>query len=72
MRAWRRRGPDRAFITGLDRELLDRGPVAAIQAQVREALAQTEERGLILAPSCAIPTTAPAAHLQAACDALAT
>jgi uroporphyrinogen decarboxylase len=61
---------DRAFITGLDRDLVGNGPVAAIQAQVREAVAQTEGQGLILAPSCVIPTTAPAAHLQAVRDAL--
>jgi uroporphyrinogen decarboxylase len=56
---------DRAFLAGLDRELLGSGPAAAIQAQAREAVAQTEGRGLILAPSCVIPTTAPEAHLQA-------
>jgi uroporphyrinogen decarboxylase len=61
---------DRAFITGLDRDLVGDGPVAAIQAQVREAVAQTGRKGLILAPSCVIPTTAPAAHLQAVRDAL--
>ena len=56
---------DRAFLAGLDRNLLGSGPAAAIQAQVREAVAQTEGRGLILAPSCVIPTTAPEAHLHA-------
>lgn len=65
-----RRRTRRAFITGLDRELLNRGPVTAIEAQVREALAQTAGRGLILAPSCVIPTTAPAAHLRAVCSAI--
>jgi uroporphyrinogen decarboxylase len=69
---------DRAFITGLDRDLLDRGPVAAIQAQIREALAQTGEgteatgkgRGLILAPCCVIPTTTPPEHWRAVHDVL--
>ena len=64
----------RAFITGLDRELLGRGPAAAIEAQVGEALSQTGGRGLILAPSCVIPTTAPPHHLAAvrrACPATA-
>jgi uroporphyrinogen decarboxylase len=56
---------DRAFLTGLDRCLLNDGPPAAIEAQVHEALAQTERRGLILAPSCVIPTTTPAEHLAA-------
>jgi uroporphyrinogen decarboxylase len=62
---------DRAFITGLDRNLFDRGPAAAIQDQVRDALAQTEGRGLILAPSCVLPTTVPAKYLQAVRHALA-
>jgi uroporphyrinogen decarboxylase len=56
---------DRLFVTGLDRELLGRGPTAAIQAQVREVLAQTEGRGVILAPSCVIPTSAPPEFLAA-------
>ena len=48
-----------------DRNLLDRGPVEAIHAQIRDALAQTEGRGMILAPCCVIPTTTPPDHLQA-------
>jgi len=55
----------RAFLTGLDRDLLRQGPVAAIKEQARQALVQTEGRGLILAPSCVIPTDAPDAHLRA-------
>jgi uroporphyrinogen decarboxylase len=61
---------DRAFLSGLDRDLLGGGPAAAIAAQARQAVAQTKGRGLILAPSCVIPTTAPAAHLQAVRDAV--
>jgi uroporphyrinogen decarboxylase len=61
---------ERAFLTGLDRELLDHGPTEAIQAQVHKAIAHTKGQGLILAPSCVIPPTAPAGHLQAVCDAL--
>jgi uroporphyrinogen decarboxylase len=61
-----------ALVTGLDRVLLGHGPVGSIRAQVREALAQTEGRSLILAPSCVIPTTAPAEHLQAVRDSIAT
>jgi uroporphyrinogen decarboxylase len=61
---------DRAFLTGLDRQLLDHGPAGAIHAQVHEAIAQTRGRGLILAPSCVIPPTAPVANLQAVRDAL--
>lgn len=59
-----RQRTDRAFLTGLDRDLLGNGPPEAIRAQIREAVAQTEGRGLILAPSCVIPTTTPAAHLR--------
>ena len=65
-----RQQTDRAFITGLDRELLERGPAAAIQEQVRQALARTQRRGLVLAPSCVIPPTTPAEHLEAVRDAL--
>jgi uroporphyrinogen decarboxylase len=65
-----RQRTDRAFITGLDRELLEYGPESAIQSQVRQAVAQTEGRGLILAPSCVIPTTTLPAHLQAVRDAI--
>jgi uroporphyrinogen decarboxylase len=69
---------DRAFVAGLDRELLDSGPLAAIRAQVGETLIRTggceeggrEGLGLILAPSCVIPTTAPAAHLWAVRDTI--
>jgi uroporphyrinogen decarboxylase len=60
-----RQSSDRTFVTGLDRELLDHGPAAAIEDQVESALAQTAGRGLILAPSCVIPTTTPAEHLEA-------
>ncbi len=59
---------DRAFVAGLDRDLLGRGPAAAIAVQAREALYQTKGRGLILAPSCVIPTTVPPEHLQAVRD----
>jgi uroporphyrinogen decarboxylase len=62
-----RRLTGRAFITGLDRILLGRGPIAAIEAaQVHEALTQTGGQGLILAPSCVIPTTAQPTYLRAA------
>jgi uroporphyrinogen decarboxylase len=61
---------ERAFLAGLDRDLLARGPASAIRRQVSEVLATTKGRGLIMAPSCVIPTTAPQAHLQAVRDAL--
>jgi uroporphyrinogen decarboxylase len=60
----------KAFLTGLDRGLLGNGPESAIRAQVREALARTEGRGLILAPSCVIPPEAPQQHLHAVREAL--
>jgi uroporphyrinogen decarboxylase len=56
---------DRAFVAGLDRRRLEDGPPAAIEEQVQQVVAQTNGRGLILAPSCVIPTTTPEAHLQA-------
>jgi uroporphyrinogen decarboxylase len=65
-----RRLTPRAFITGLDRELLGRGPAPAVRAQVGEVLSQTEGRGVILAPSCVIPTSAPPEHLAAVRDAV--
>jgi uroporphyrinogen decarboxylase len=55
---------DLAFMTGLDRDLLRAGPPEAIAAQVRDAIAQTEGRGLVLAPDT------PGHHLQAVVDAL--
>lgn len=65
-----RQRTDKAFITGLDRGLLEKGPVIAVQEQVHQALVHTQQRGLILAPSCVIPPTTPARHLQAVRDAL--
>jgi uroporphyrinogen decarboxylase len=61
---------DRALIAGLDRTLMGTGPRTAIQAQAHEALVHTKGRGLILAPSCVLPTTVPAEHLNAVCDAV--
>ena len=54
------------FLAGLDRHLLESGPVAEITAQAHDAIAQTDRRGLILAPSCVIPPHTPAEHLSAA------
>jgi uroporphyrinogen decarboxylase len=61
---------DLAFMTGLDRDLLRAGPREAIAAQVRDAIAQTEGRGLILAPACVMHPDTPEDHLQAVVDAL--
>jgi uroporphyrinogen decarboxylase len=65
-----RRQTSKAFITGLDRKLLRQGPEDAIRRQAAEAMAATEGRGLVLAPSCVIPTEAPEGHLQAVRDAV--
>jgi uroporphyrinogen decarboxylase len=59
-----------ACITGLDRDLLRSGPPEAIAAQARDAIAQTDGRGLILAPCCVIAPETPEAHLQAVVDVL--
>lgn len=60
----------RAFLTGLDRNLLEHGPAEAIQAQVDNALTQTAGKGLILAPSCVIPPSTPQAHLRVVREAI--
>ncbi|NLZ39699.1 MAG: uroporphyrinogen decarboxylase, partial [Comamonadaceae bacterium] len=41
------------------------GPEAAIEAEVREALAQTGGRRLLLGPGCVMPIAVPAAHIAA-------
>ncbi len=56
---------------GIDerRTLLD-GPPAAIQAQVRDAIAQTGGRRLLVGPGSTPRITTPAAHFRAARDAV--
>lgn len=46
------------------------GSPEAVAAHVREAVAQTGELRLIIAPGCVIPTTAPMANLKAARQAV--
>jgi uroporphyrinogen decarboxylase len=53
-----------------DRTTLLNGPVAAIQAEVRDAIAQTGGRRLVVGPSCVIPTTTPVEHVRAAIEAV--
>ena len=60
-----RQQTDLAFTTGLDLALLHAGPPEAIAAQARDAIVQTDGRGLILAPACVISPETPEAHLQA-------
>jgi uroporphyrinogen-III decarboxylase len=41
------------------------GPVSAIEAEVRDAIAQTQGgRGLLIAPGCVVPGHAPEEHLM--------
>lgn len=40
------------------------GPVAAIEAEVKEAIAQVDGRGLMIAPGCVVPGHAPEDHLM--------
>lgn len=61
---------DQAFVAGLDRRLFVEGPPEALVAQARAAIDQTQGHGLILAPSCVIPTETPQAHLEALAEAL--
>ena len=44
---------------------LRQGPAAAIAAEVREAVSQTEGLGLIVAPGCVLPLDTPEDHLEA-------
>jgi uroporphyrinogen decarboxylase len=60
-----RQRTDLAFVTGLDCNLIQTGPPEAIVAQVRDAITQTDGRGLILAPCCVIPPNTPEHHLRA-------
>jgi uroporphyrinogen decarboxylase len=59
-----RQRTDLAFCTGLDVELLREGPVHEIAGQVRDAIAQTDGRGLILAPACVIAPETPEHNLH--------
>ena len=48
---------------------LKRGPVAAIAAEVKDALAQTDGTGIILGPGCVLPLDVPDAYLETVLDA---
>jgi uroporphyrinogen decarboxylase len=41
------------------------GPVEAVQAEVRNAIEQTDGTGLIITPGCVLPLDVPDAHLEA-------
>ncbi len=47
------------------------GPVEAIQAEIREAIAQTNGRNLMIGPGCVIPGHTPLRHVRAAREAIA-
>jgi uroporphyrinogen decarboxylase len=65
-----RRRVRHALVGGLgEGTTLERGPVAAIAAEVKDALAQTDGAGVILGPGCVLPLDVPDAHLQAVIDA---
>jgi uroporphyrinogen decarboxylase len=49
---------------------LRKGPVAAIQAEIQDAIAQAGGRRLMLGPGCVIPTDTPAEHVRAAVEAV--
>jgi methionine synthase II (cobalamin-independent) len=54
-----RRLTDHVLMAGLSRgELFTGGSADEVAAQVRDALAQTGSRGVIVAPGCVLPTTA--------------
>jgi len=61
-----RQRTDLAFCAGLDVKLLRKGPAQAIADQVRDAVAQTGGRGLVLAPACVISPETPELHLRTA------
>jgi len=60
-----------AVVGGLDEGgLLRRGPVAAIAAQVEDAVGQTGGMGIFVAPGCALPLDVPDEHLDAVVTAV--
>jgi uroporphyrinogen decarboxylase len=46
------------------------GPIAAIKEEVRDAIAQTGGRRLMIAPGCVIPIATPEAHYRAVIEAV--
>jgi len=49
---------------------LPNGPIEAIKREVRDAIAQTDGRRLMIAPGCVIPIATPEAHYRAVIDAV--
>ena len=53
-----------------EQHTLVNGPIEAIQTEIREAITQTDGRGLMVAPGCVIPIHTPVAHIRAARSAI--
>ena len=52
-----------------ERHTLVHGPTEAIRAEVKEAIAQTNGRRLMIGPGCVVPGHVPAVHIRAAIQA---
>ena len=60
-----------AVVGGLSEgRTLQAGPLDAIAAEVRDAIAQTGGRGVMIAPGCVLPLATPEAHLVAVLSAV--
>ena len=64
-----RRRSSRCVAGGIDEQRIAKGTPADVAAEVRDAIAATNGRGLIVAPGCVIPIDTPDANVQAAVDA---
>ena len=53
-----------------ERQTLVDGPIEAIQAEIKEAVAQTGGRRLLVGPGCVAPTNTPVEHIRAAREAV--
>jgi uroporphyrinogen decarboxylase len=66
-----RRRTDKCLAGGIDHErTLARGTPVEIKAEVHDAVAQLQGRGLIVAPGCGVPITTPDANLRAVSEAV--
>ena len=53
-----------------ERETLVHGSIEAIQAEVKDAIAQTNGRSLMIGPGCVVPGHVPAVHIRAVIEAV--
>ena len=59
------------LVGGLNEDVtLPKGPIEAIKAEVRDAIAQTGGRRLMIAPGCVVPIATPKSHYRAAMEAV--